>query len=63
MLQAQIRNTMRGEFIKRNQAAKTVYVRGDYVREKKAFECYAFDDISKFVYIKADKTVYVDFEF
>lgn len=63
MLQATIRNTIKGEFIKRNEAAKTVYVRGDYVREKKAFECYSFDDINKFIYIKADKTVFVDFDF
>ncbi|CAB4140136.1 hypothetical protein UFOVP405_17 [uncultured Caudovirales phage] len=58
-----IRNTTNGEYIKRTETAKTVYVRGEYVRERKAFACYAFDDISKVIYIKADKPVYLDFTF
>lgn len=58
-----IRSTSKGEYIKRTETAQTVYVRGDYIRERKAFECYAFDDICKVIYIKADKPVYVDFTF
>ena len=63
MLPAPIRETTKGEFIKRTECAKTVYIRGDYIRDRKAFECYSFDDINKFVYIKADKNVFIDFEF
>jgi hypothetical protein len=63
MFPAAIRDIAKGEFLKRTECAKSVYIRGEYVRERKAFECYSFDDINKFVYIKADKTVYVDFTF
>lgn len=63
MLQAQIRNTSKGEFIKRTEAARIVYVRGEYVQKLKAYACHAFDDFCKVIYIKADKTVFVDFEF
>lgn len=63
MLQAQIRNTTKGEYLKRTESARIVYVRGEYIRQRDAFACHAFDDFCKVVYIKADKTVFVDFEF
>jgi len=63
MLPAAIRNTTKGEYIKRTESAKAVYVRGDYVRSKNAYECHAFDDICKVIYINVDKEVFVDFEF
>lgn len=58
-----IRSTSKGEYIKRTEEAQAVYVRGEYVRERKAFACYAFDDICKVIYIKADKPVFVGFDF
>lgn len=63
MLPAPIRNTTKGEYIKRTESAKAVYVRGEYVRSKNAFACHAFDDFCKVIYINVDKEVFVDFEF
>lgn len=47
------------EYPKENQ----VWVRGDYDRSIKAYECYNFADICKSCYIKADKDVYTDMTF
>lgn len=63
MTNTQIRNTAKGAFIKRTESAQTVYIRGDYVRELKAFSCIAFDDHCKEIFIKADKQVFVDFTY
>lgn len=59
----EIRNTNKGEYIKRKADALTVYVRGEYDRATKSFCCYAFDDISKCIYIKANKPVFIGFDF
>ena len=63
MISTQIRNTAKGDLIKRTESAQSVYVRGEYVRELKAFSCTAFDDHCKEIFIKADKQVFVDFTF
>lgn len=63
MNETAIRNTTKGEYIKRTETAKAVYVRGEYVRSKNAFACHAFDDFCKVIYINVDKTVFIDFEF
>jgi hypothetical protein len=63
MSATEIRNTVNGDYIKRTPTAKGVYVRGEYVKQKKSFACHAFDDISKVIYIKANKVVFVDFTF
>jgi hypothetical protein len=63
MSATEIRNTINGDYIKRTATAQRVYVRGDYDRQRKAFACYAFDDISKEIFIKANKIVFVDFTF
>ena len=58
-----IRNTKPGEFIKRKPDALTVYKRGHYIRELKAFSCTDCDDINREIFIKADKAVYVGFTY
>ena len=63
MFATQIRNTKIGEYIKRTADARGVYVRGEYVKQRKSFACYAFDDISKVIHIKADKWIFVGFDF
>lgn len=63
MTETAIRNTTKGEYIKRTATAKAVYVRGEYVRSKNAFACHDFDDFCKVVYINVDKEVFVDFTF
>jgi len=63
MLATAIRKTTKGEYIKRTESAKAVYVRGEYVRNKNAYACHAFDDVCKVIYINVDKEVFIDFEF
>lgn len=50
-------------YIKRTQNAKRIYLITGYCKMNKAYECQAFDDISAVIYLKADKPVFIDFEF
>lgn len=58
-----LKDVKKGEYFKRKADAKKVFIRGDYVREDKKFECQNFDDINHFVYLKGDTLVFVGFEF
>ena len=40
-----------------------VYIRGDYIREEKKYECQKWNDINASKYFKGDKEVYQDFIF
>lgn len=44
-------------------SAAQVYVKGDYDRSQKKYECPKFDDISDAIYLKGDAEVYTDFVF
>lgn len=58
-----IKSAKLGEYIKRKADSKAVYIKGAYDRATKSFECQATDDISKTIYIKADKVVHVGFTY
>lgn len=58
-----LKDVKKGEYFKRKADAKKVFIRGDYVREDKKYECQDFDDINHFVYLKGDTLVFVGFEF
>ena len=53
----------KGEYIKRNETTQKVYIRGEYCRELKAYECIDTDDINHQIYIKSNKPVYVGFTY
>ena len=40
-----------------------VWVRGDYDRSTKKYECFKFDDVCKTQMISGTKEVYIDFTF
>ena len=40
-----------------------VWVRGEYDRASKKYECYKYDDVNHFSYLRADRVVYTDFVF
>ena len=63
MTQTPIKATQAGEYIKRKADAARVYIRGQYDRSAKAYECTAADDISQVIYIKADKPVFIGFTY
>lgn len=52
-----------GDYIKRKHDAKTVYIKGGYIRALKGFECTDAEDINKTIVIKSDKLVFVGFTY
>lgn len=42
---------------------KQVYIRGEYERSSKKYECTKFSDINSWRYLKGDTDVYTDFIF
>lgn len=58
-----IKSVKPGEYIKRKADAKTVYIKGAYIRSLKGFECTDTEDINKTIVIKADKLVFIGFTY
>lgn len=52
-----------GEYFLRKPDAKKVYIRGEYNRGDKRYECYEFEDVNHFIYLKGEVEVYTEFEF
>ena len=40
-----------------------VWLRGDYERDTKKYECYRYDNVNYMLTMKGTREVYVDFEF
>lgn len=40
-----------------------VYIRGEYIRELKKYECYNWLDVNSKTYLKGDRKIYVEFIF
>lgn len=62
-----IKDIKKGEFFTLKQidnpTEKQVYVRGEYDRSEKKYECWRWDDICSTRLYKGDKEVFVDFTF
>lgn len=62
-----VKELKKGEFFTRKPielpTEKQVYIRGDYDRGTRCYECTRFDDISRTVLIPGEKAVYTDFTF
>ncbi len=62
-----IKELKKGEFFTLKPIAEPkesqVYVRGEYDRSEKKYECYKFNDMNAFRYYKGDKEIYTDFIF
>lgn len=46
-----------------NPKGSQVYIRGEYDRSEKKYDCGRFDDISYSRYFKGDREVYTEFTF
>ena len=57
-----IKELKKGDFFKISENG-CVYVRGDYVRDVKKYECYKFNDINSFRQFKGDQEIITDFIF
>lgn len=53
----------KGDYFRRKEVSKKTHVRGSYIHSRKAYECYDFDDVNSFIYLKKGKEVFVNFEF
>jgi hypothetical protein len=58
-----LKNVKPGDYVKRKADAATVYIKGAYDRTTKSFELQDTEDMNRFVYVKADKLVYVGFTY
>lgn len=57
-----LKSIKKGEFF-RIPGGKAVYIRGDYDRSAKRYECCRFDDINAFRMFKGEKLVETGFTF
>lgn len=64
---AKIRELKKGDFFTRKPLAdpkdSQVWIRGDYDRSEKKYECVNFADANRFCYLKGDAQVYTDLVF
>ena len=58
-----IKDLKKGELFKLDKHSSVVFVRGDYDRSSKSYECYKFDDVNSFRSFKGDRFIFIDFEF
>lgn len=58
-----LKSVKSGDYVKRKADSKAVYVKGAYDRTTKSFELLDAEDISRSIYVKASKPVYVDFTY
>lgn len=62
-----IKDLKKGDFFTlkptENPKESQVFIRGDYIRSEKKYECGKFSDISEFRMFNGDKEVYVEFTF
>lgn len=63
MEQVKLNTLKKCELFKRNETTNIVYQRGHYIREDKSFSCTDYEDCNKEVFIKANKLVWIGFEY
>lgn len=58
-----LRNVKRGDYVKRKVDSKTVYQKGDYDKATKSFSLIDTEDHCREVFVKADKAVFIGFDY
>jgi hypothetical protein len=58
-----IEQVKKGDFVRRKADSKTTYIMDGYCRFNKAYQLTDFNDMSKCLYIKKGKMVFIDFDF
>lgn len=53
-----IENLTKGKLFKRKENAKDIYVKGEYNRAVKAWECHKWEDINSSITIKKGKLIF-----
>ena len=63
MKQVELRKVKSGDWFKRKADSKTVYVKDEYIRSNRRFECHDWFDINRYILLKPSTMVWVDFIF
>ena len=63
MQQVTIKAAPKGEYIKRKADSKVIYIKGDYDRASRSYCCTDVNDICRSIFIKADKEVFIAFDY
>lgn len=62
-----VKDLRKGDFFTKKAIAEPkdsqVWIRGEYDRSEKRYECQRFDDACAFCYLPGDREVYTDFTF
>tara|TARA_R100001086_G_scaffold193679_2_gene110666 strand:+ start:314 stop:541 length:228 start_codon:yes stop_codon:yes gene_type:complete len=58
-----LKDIEKGEYFKRKPESKTIYIKGDYDRSQKKYQCDNDSDISKCIYLKGDTLVHFGFTY
>ena len=62
-----LKELKRGEFFTLKEYAEPkenqVWIKGEYDRSSKSYECTRFSDMNDYRYIKADRNIYIEFVF
>jgi len=58
-----IKDLKPGEYIKRTESAEASYIKEHYDRATKTFCCSDVDDMNRSIFIKANKAVFVGFDY
>ena len=58
-----IQDLKKGDFFKKSETAKIVFVKQHYAQSSKRYAANKFDDINDYQFFKKDTLVFVDFEF
>lgn len=59
----EINQLKKGDFFKRKETSKDVYVYDGFNRSTKKYSAFKFEDISDFMEFKKGTKVFIDFEF
>jgi hypothetical protein len=59
----EMRSIKTGEYFKRTATAKRVYIKGDYCKARKVFDCQAADDVNQYTTARAARLVFVGFTY
>lgn len=64
MKQTILKNVKRGDFFRlTNSTTAPVWVRGEYNRSSRKYECYKYEDSNYWSEFRGSRVVWIDFEF
>lgn len=62
-----VKELKKGDFFTRKPISEPrdnqVWIRGEYIRSMKAYECTRFSDCNSFCYLKGNQKIFLDFTF